>query len=101
LSIDHLKTAQEAAEILSISKKSIHALCRRGLLSYVRVNAKERRFTDQQLLEYVEAQTVPRKVDKTTAKRISSPPPRRKGGESEVPGGSVRAHLREEMRSWQ
>jgi excisionase family DNA binding protein len=99
--MENLKTAQEAARILSISTKTVHALCRRGLLSFVQINGKERRFTDQQIQEYVESRTVPRRVDKNHSGRISSPPLRDKGGDSEVPGGSVRAHLREELRSWQ
>ncbi|MBM4329043.1 MAG: helix-turn-helix domain-containing protein [Deltaproteobacteria bacterium] len=81
-----LLTPQQAAEVLAIPLKSLHALCRDGRLAYVRINRRgERRFTADQLQAFVEGQTVSARnpVDKQPRRALPSP---RKGGEKEVVG---------------
>ena len=98
--ISRLLGANDAAEILGISVKTVHKLVREGRLGCVQVTAKERRFTEEQIRAYIEAQSQgPRveHVDMPRVRQVSSPPT--KGG-----GDSVRfsrRSLKEEMRQWQ
>jgi excisionase family DNA binding protein len=118
---------QQVAEILQISTKTVHALCRAGRLSYFWINAKERRFTADDVHAYlrachVESSTVPagragraraqnRRFDTTPAQNLDTLsenplPSVSKGGERQVRrkanhrGTTDRARLKEEFRSW-
>ena len=52
-----LMTAKDVAEILGISAKTVNRLARERKLGCVQVTGKERRFTEEQVREYIEAQS--------------------------------------------
>jgi excisionase family DNA binding protein len=87
--------ADDVAEILGIAKKTVHNLVRKGKLGCVQVNDKERKFTKEQVEEYIASRTLPARIDKKVRKPLCSPP---KGGAKSV--GFSRTNLREEMRPW-
>lgn len=95
--ISKLLSVRAVAEILGISAKTVNRLVRDGKLGFVQVTGKERRFTEEQIRAYIEAQShMPTsvRVDTSRFRRVSSPP--KKGG-----GDSVRFSrrtLKEEMR---
>ncbi|MEW6351704.1 MAG: helix-turn-helix domain-containing protein [Thermodesulfobacteriota bacterium] len=103
-----LLTPQEAGDYLRIPEKTVHALCRKGKLAYVKIDERgTRRFTMEQLGEYVSSQSVPTKpfIDNSPKARLLSP----KGGEGVNKGpkssrGKSEAcqpeDLRREMRQW-
>jgi excisionase family DNA binding protein len=96
-----LMTAKEVAEILGISAKTVNKLAREGKLGCVQVTGKERRFTEEQVGEYIEAQSKrPQEVriDTQRARRVSLEP--KKGGKKSSRVFD-RANLLEEIRSWQ
>ena len=95
--IDHLLRPQQVAQSLGITVKMVHQLCRERKLRYVQINKKERRFTEEQIQEYVDSQTVAKPaIDKKPVKRLPCPS---KGGEKEKSLGLSRNGLREEIRS--
>jgi excisionase family DNA binding protein len=95
-----LLTPIEAAQILSISKKTVHKLVRDGKLGCVQVTDKERRFTEEQIKAYIEAQSnEPRVVRVDTPRMQASIIAAKKGGERSF--GVSKADLRKEMRLWQ
>ena len=99
IGIQRLLSPKQVAEILGISVKTVHKLVRETKLACVQVTAKERRFTEEQVKAYIEAQSkgLPKvRVDRNPAPRVSSPP--KKGGQKSL--GFVRTALREEMQSW-
>ena len=57
-SIERLLTAATVACILGISPKTVHKLVREGKLGCVQITARERRFTHQQVEDYVRSQTI-------------------------------------------
>jgi excisionase family DNA binding protein len=57
VSIPRLLTPRQVAEALQIPVKSVHALCRAGKLGYVQIDGKSRRFTFEQIAEYIAAKT--------------------------------------------
>ena len=100
IGLTRLLKAMDVAEILGISMKTVNKLVREGRLGCVQVTAKERRFTEEQVRAYVDAQSQgPRevRVDTPRARRVSSEP--KKGGERSF--GDLRTSLREEMSQWQ
>ncbi len=97
-SIARLLTAVTVAAILGVSPKTIHKLAREKKLACVQVTSSDRRFTPEQVQEYIRSHSTPVRVDKKAAPAVSSRP--KKGG-AKSSGDTVRAQLREEMRSWQ
>ena len=93
-----LLDAEEVALRYKISTKTVHKLVREGKLACVQITAKERRFTQEQVDEYIRSQSIEVRVDKRDPRVVSSRP--KKGGVKSS-GDTVRAQLREEMRSWQ
>jgi excisionase family DNA binding protein len=89
--------AAEVAKILGISVKTVHKLVREGKLACVQVTARERRFTYEQVEDYVRDQSTSVRVDRRGSKPVSSTP--KKGGVKKSVGLS-RTGLREEIRSW-
>lgn len=95
-----LLTVADVSELLKISARRVHCLCRSGQLSYVDVGRKDRRFTPAMLDDYIVAQTISQnqspKVDTVCGHRLPSRVEK---------GGSVRKteemgkSLRKEMRS--
>jgi len=92
-----LLRAGHVAQVLGVSVKTVHKLVREGKLSCVQVTAKERRFMEEQVQEYIRCRTTPVRVDTKPHRPVLSRP--KKGGDRSF-GDSVRAQLRKEMRSW-
>jgi excisionase family DNA binding protein len=88
--------ASEVAKILGISVKTVHKLVREGKLHCVQVTARERRFTPEQVQQYIESQSTRIRVDKKDPRPVSSRP--KKGGAKSI--GVSGTDLRKEMRSW-
>jgi excisionase family DNA binding protein len=95
--IRKLLTAKDVAEILGIAAKTVNKLVREGKLGCVQVTAKERRFTEDQIQEYIESRSSKVQFDRRTHDRVKSAAP--KGGEKSL--GFSRRSLIEEMRQWQ
>jgi excisionase family DNA binding protein len=93
-----LLKATDVAEILGISKKTVNKLAREGRLNCVQVTAKERRFTEAQIREYIESRCVAVRIDKPKQDRVKSNAP--KGGKKSSRVFD-RANLLKEIRSWQ
>ncbi|AFM26127.1 helix-turn-helix domain-containing protein [Desulfomonile tiedjei] len=53
-----LLTPKEVADRLKISVGKVHDLCRQRKLSCVQVNARVRRFTEKQVEDFIQSQTV-------------------------------------------
>jgi excisionase family DNA binding protein len=94
--LHRLCCASEVAQILGISVKTVHKLVREGKLPCVQVTARERRFTAEQVQQYIESQSTGKCVDKKETDRVSSRP--RKGGEKSF--GHSGVGLRKEMQKW-
>ncbi len=86
----------DVARILALSSKSVHKLVRESKLPCVQVTARERRFTPEQVQQYIESRSTAIRVDKKAASPVSSRP--KKGGEKSI--GVSGTDLRKEMRSW-
>jgi len=95
-----LLTPDTVAEYLGISVRDIHALVRRGQLNCIQIDSKRRRFTEEQVSEYLQARTIlrPKGIDENASKRLRSP---REGGNKRNRHKDSAKALREEMRSWQ
>jgi excisionase family DNA binding protein len=87
--------ASEVAQILGISVKTVHKRVREGKLPCVQVTARERRFTPEQVRQYIESHSTGIRVDKKAAPTVSSRP--MKGG-AKSSGVLSRQALLEEMR---
>jgi excisionase family DNA binding protein len=99
--ISKLLSVRDVAEILGISAKTVNKLVREAKLGCVQVTAKERRFTEEQIRNYIEAQSKGPKevrVDMPRVRQVSSRP--KKGGEKSSRVFN-RADLLKEIRSWQ
>jgi excisionase family DNA binding protein len=94
--IQKLLSVKDVAEILGISAKTVNKLVREAKLGCVQVTAKERRFTEDQIREYIEFRSSKVQIDRTIHRRVKSAPP--KGGEKSF--GVSKADLRKEMRRW-
>jgi len=92
-----LLSAEETAQALSCTVKTIHRKVRAGELGCVQISEKKRMFTVDQIENFIESKTVEPIIDRKNSVRVSSEP--RKGGEKSF--GFSRTSLREEMRSWQ
>ena len=80
IGIARLLSPKDVAEILGISVKTVHKLVRDGKLGCVQVNDRDRRFTEDQVREYVEERTLKVRVDMKRPVSVSSTS--RKGGDS-------------------
>jgi excisionase family DNA binding protein len=100
--IRKLMTAKDVAEILGIAAKTVNKLVREGKLGCVQVTAKERRFTKQQIQEYIESCSSKVQIDTRTPVRVKSAAP--KGGDWQSHDGEKAkdswASLRKEMSRW-
>jgi len=92
-----LLSADQAAQALSCTVKTIHRKVRAGELGCVQISEKKRVFTAEQIENYIEFKTVEPLIDRKNPVRVSSEP--RKGGEESF--GESRADLLKEIRSWQ
>lgn len=94
--MDPLLTPAQAAETLSCTVKTVHRLCREGRLAYVRISGRgERRFTPEHIRDFIEAETVQTRIDKTRPNRVACSP---KGGARRKSVGVEGQGLRKEIR---
>jgi excisionase family DNA binding protein len=96
--IPRLLSARDVAEILGISVKTVNKLVREGKLGCVQVTTRERRFSEEQIRDYIESRSSKLQFDRTIPDRVKSAPP--KGGEKSSRVFN-RADLLKEIRSWQ
>lgn len=96
--VPSLLCATQVATILGISAKTVHKLVREKKLACVQVTSRDRRFTHEQVQEYIRSQSTSVCVDKKTAPAVSSRP--KKGGDRAPSVGVNGKDLREEMRQW-
>lgn len=94
--IAQLLTAVTVASILGISPKTVHKLVREKKLSCVQVTPRARRFTHEQIHEYIQSQSTSVRVDKRDPGPVKST---LKKGDAKSSGVS-RAELRKELSSW-
>jgi excisionase family DNA binding protein len=87
---------KEVASMLMTSLKTVHKLVRDKKLACVQITARERRFTAEQVQQYIDSQSTEIRVDKKAPRLVSSRP--RKGGAKSI--GVSGTDLRKEMRSW-
>jgi hypothetical protein len=96
--LPQLLYAKDVARVLGISVKMVHKMVREGKLGCVQITAKDRRFTQQQLLDYIDLCSKNRPVDTRTPRKVRLSPS--KGGEKSSRFFD-RANLLKEIRSWQ
>ncbi|MFH1117287.1 MAG: helix-turn-helix domain-containing protein [Pseudomonadota bacterium] len=96
-SIGPLLEPREVAGMLKISLKTVHKLARERKLGCVQVTARYRRFTHEQVQEYIQSQSTEVRVDRRAAPGVIFRP--KKGGAKSIGGSGT--DLRKEMRSWQ
>ncbi|AFM27734.1 helix-turn-helix domain-containing protein [Desulfomonile tiedjei] len=95
IGIQRLLSPKEVADILGISVKTVHKLVRDQRLACVQVTSKEKRFTQEQVQEFVRSRTIERPIDRKDLRPVNFP---RKGGEKSL--GFARTALKQEMQSW-
>jgi excisionase family DNA binding protein len=93
-----LYTASDLANILLVPVRTVHKLVREKKLACVQVTARERRFTPEQVQQYIESRSTGTMIDKTLTAPVSSPP--KKGGDRAQSVGVNGKDLREEMKKW-
>jgi excisionase family DNA binding protein len=91
-----LSRASDVARILGVSTKTVHKLVREKKLACVQVTPRERRFTHEQVQNYIRSQSTSVRVDKKEPRPVKSHP--KKGGAKSI--GVSGTDLRKEMRSW-
>ncbi len=95
-----LLSAKEVAQYLGIRLKTVHEYVRRGELGCIEVSPRDRRFTEDQLQEFIQRTTKPpkKRIDKKPSRSLTYSP--KKGGAKSVKDSG--ADLREEIRQlWQ
>jgi excisionase family DNA binding protein len=88
---EKLMRAADVAKILSISAKTVNKLVRDGKLGCVQVTAKERRFSEDHLSEYIASRTLCARVDTIRVGQVSSVI--KKGGEKHCRAKSFEAQV--------
>lgn len=94
-----LLDAKEVAEMIRVAIKTVHKLAREGRLACVQITPRERRFTQEQVQEYIRVQSTEMRVDRKAASAVSSRP--KKGGakSSGVSGTALAKEIRSLCRS--
>jgi excisionase family DNA binding protein len=95
----------DTAAILGVSPKTVHKLVRERKLACVQVTTRERRFTYQQVEDYIRSQSTAVRVDKRDPRPVQSYPKkggdyRKRGEKTGVSKACLLDQLREEMRQW-
>ena len=91
-----LLDSKEVAAILKVAVKTVNKLVREGKLACVQVTSRDRRFTHEQVQEYIQSQSTTQRVDRRAAPAVTSRP--KKGGTKSF--GHSGVDLREEMKQW-
>ncbi|MGO9116832.1 MAG: helix-turn-helix domain-containing protein [Desulfomonilaceae bacterium] len=92
---------EQVADFLNIKVRNVHRLVRNGKLDCIKLDAKNRRFTKEQVEEFVQRMSTgtPRPVDTSAPKDV--PFPRKKGGsKSTSHGADDLTSIVEEVRKW-
>jgi excisionase family DNA binding protein len=95
---DRLLEPKDVARIIKISLKTIHKQVREGKLDCVQVTSRKRRFTPEQVQQYIESRSTGTMIDKRVTAPVSSRP--KKGGEKSKFVGVCGKDLRKEMKKW-
>jgi hypothetical protein len=76
--LDKLLTANDVAAYLAKPVKAVHQLVREGKLSCIQLSAKDRRFTEEHVKDYLDNQTkaVPNRIDTKAPKPLPYRPKR-------------------------
>ena len=92
-----LLRANDVAEILRVSPKTVHQLVREGKLCCVETTPKLRRFLPDQVVDFIESRRrpMPKKVDKKPSKPVGFI---KKGGDSRKSVEDSGTDLRKEIR---
>jgi Helix-turn-helix domain len=97
-----LLDAEDVARILKSSVKTVHKRVREGKLACVQASPKDRRFTQEQVQAFIEAQSKEVRIDKKGSKPVPSTP--KKGGDStesrHEKAKDSWASLKKEMSRW-
>jgi len=101
MNLEPLLTADAVAEYLGLRVKTVHQFVREGKLGCIQISPRDRRFTEEQIQAYLRSRTIapPKPIDNPKRQKVAYP--QRGGGAKRLSGDSIRAQLREEMRSWQ
>jgi excisionase family DNA binding protein len=75
-SVECLLSPSEVADLLGVSTKTVHRLVRERKMACVQVTARDRRFTHEQVQQYIRSQSTEVRVDKK-APRPYHPLPRK------------------------
>jgi excisionase family DNA binding protein len=94
-SVERLLTVAIVAYILGISPKTVHKLVREKKLACVQITSRDRRFTDEQVREYIRSQSTEVRVDKKVPPAVLSRP--KKGATKSA--GDIGTDLVKEIRS--
>lgn len=73
-----LLDSKEVATILKIAVKTVNKLVRQGKLACVQVTSRDRRFTHEQIQDYIQSQSTNPRVDRRVTPAVTSRP--KKGG---------------------
>jgi excisionase family DNA binding protein len=95
--IAQLLTVAVVASILGVSPKTVHKLVREGKLACIQVTARERRFTNEQVQQYIRSHSTEVRVDKGVPRPVQSP--LKKGGIERKSAGDIGTDLVKEIRS--
>lgn len=100
-----LYTDVDVANILLLPKKMIHKLVRDKKLACVQISPRIRRFTPEQVQQYIDSHSTPPPVDKKGTRPVLSAPKkggdhRNRGEKTGVSKACLLDQLREEMRQW-
>lgn len=91
-----LLNPRQVAGILGISDRTVHQLCREGKLGYFQVDSKHRRFTQENIDEYLRSVSVRTRSSKKAVPPVSQPVKISQEFHKPVDRNS----LREEMDKW-
>lgn len=69
-----LMNADDVAEVLGITKKTVHKLVRDGKLGCVEITERDRRFTAEQVREFIDGHSKPVRIDKPKPVTVESRP---------------------------
>jgi excisionase family DNA binding protein len=67
-----LKTPEQVAEYLGVALTSVHKFVRQGRLGCIQIDGKNRRFTDEQIQEFLNRNTIPASVDFVPVSAVKS-----------------------------
>ncbi|MFC1836854.1 helix-turn-helix domain-containing protein [Thermodesulfobacteriota bacterium] len=90
---------RDIAQMLGVSVQTVHKLCRKGMLEYIQIDSKNRRFTHDAVERYLEAKTCPARHPSVT---VTTRKPKSQGPRTRPSKTTKRSkeERRKEMDSW-